>query len=211
LSLDDDPGLTEPGSTRNSNPDPNLMKHNTLEVPDMFRITILSTVVAALILTLTLAPAGQSATEPAAKLRVGVYDSRAIAIAYGNSDYLPAKEMKQKYRAAKEAGDEARVKELEAWGEDHQKKLHFQGFGRVPVTDLLELVKDRIPDVAKAAGVDVIAFECNYTGPNVEVVDVTEELALLFLPSEQALTWLKEIRQVEPLSLTELANMDHDH
>lgn len=177
----------------------------------MWRITIICTALAAVVLTLSLASATPSAPEAGAKLRVGVYDSRAIAIAYGNSDYLPAREMKQKYRAAKEAGDEARVKELETWGQDHQKKLHFQGFGRVPVTDLLELVKDRIPDVAKTAGVDVIAFECNYTGSNVEVVDITEELALLFLPNEKALTWLKEVRQVEPLSLIELANMDHDH
>ena len=41
------------------------------------------------------------------------------------------------------------MKELEAWGEQHQRQLHFQGFGRVPVDDSLAPVKDQFAKLAR--------------------------------------------------------------
>jgi len=177
----------------------------------MWRITILSTIVAALLLTLGLTCAGQSAPEAGAKLRVGVYDSRAIAIAYGNSEFNEVVKVRKEYDKAKAAGDKKLVKELEEWGPKHQRQLHRQGFGRVPVTDLLEHVRDRLPEVAQKAGVDVIAFECNYLGPGVEKVDITVELAMLFNPSEKALGWIEDMKNVEPLDLDEIEKHHDDH
>jgi hypothetical protein len=177
----------------------------------MWRNTIICTALAALVLTLGLAPAGQSAPEPGAKLRVGVYDSRAIAIAYGNSEFNPVAQKKQQHKAAKAAGDEAKVRELEEWGPRHQRQLHRQGFGRVPVTDLLEHVRDRLPEVAQKTGVDVIAFECNYLGPGVEEVDITLQLAMLFNPSKKALGWIEDMKDVEPLDLDEIEKHHDDH
>jgi hypothetical protein len=170
----------------------------------MCRIIILSTVVAALVLTFIIAPTGQSAAEPGAVLRVGVYDSRAIAIAYANSEFNTVRDKMKEYEAAKAAGDRAKVEELEEWGERRQRQLHRQGFGRVPVTDLLACVKDRFPEVARQTGVEVIAFECDYLAPGAEEVDITMELAMLFNPSDKALQWIEDIRQVEPLSLDEI-------
>ena len=177
----------------------------------MWRITILSTIVAAFILSLIFTPAGQSATEPGAKLRVGTYDNRAIAIAYGNSKFNLVNEKITQLDAAKAAGDKKRIKELEEWGPRHQRQLHRQGFGRVPVTDLLEHVRDRLPEVAQKTGVDVIAFECNYLGPGVEEVDITMELAMLFNPSRKALGWIEDMKDVEPLDLDEIEKHHDDH
>ena len=177
----------------------------------MWRITVLSTIVAALLLTLGLTPAGQSAPEAGAKLRVGVYDSRAIAIAYGNSEFNEVVKVRKEYDKAKAAGDKKRIEELEEWGPRHQRQLHRQGFGRVPVTDLLEHVRDRLPEVAQKTGVDVIAFECNYLGPGVEEVDITLELAMLFNPSKKALGWIEDMKDVEPLDLDEIEKHQDDH
>jgi len=176
----------------------------------MCRITIFSTIVAAIILTLILAPAGQSATEQNPKLRVGVYDSRAIAVAYAASEFNPVDDKMQQHQAAKAAGDEAKVQKLEAWGESHQRQLHRQGFGRVPVTDLLAHVQDRLPDVAEEANVDVIAFECNYLGPGVEEVDITMELVMLYDPSPKTLKTVAELMKHDPISIDEI-EQHHEH
>jgi hypothetical protein len=148
--------------------------------------------------------------DEAAPLRIGVYDSRAIAVAFAGSKFLRVGEKKQALKEARAAGDEGRAKELEAWGEKRQRQLHRQGFGRVPVTDLLAHVKDRLPEVAREAGVDAIAFECNYLAPGVEKVDITLELVMLFDPSERTLRTVNEIFKHEPVDLDEI-EQNHDH
>jgi hypothetical protein len=177
----------------------------------MWRVTIICTAIAAVVLSLGLTSATQTAAEAGAKLRVGVYDSRAIAIAYGNSEFNEVVKVRKEYDAAKAAGDKKRIEELEEWGPRHQRQLHRQGFGRVPVTDLLEHVRDRLPEVAQKTGVDVIAFECNYLGPGVEEVDITAELAMLFNPSKKALEWIEDMKNVEPLDLDEIEKHADDH
>ncbi|MDY7107897.1 MAG: hypothetical protein SYC29_04595 [Planctomycetota bacterium] len=176
----------------------------------MFRITILSTIVAAIILTLTLSPVGRSATEPEARLRVGVYDSRAIAVAYAASDFNPVDEKMKQYEAAMAAGDESKVEKLEQWGERSQRRLHRQGFGRVPVTDLLAHVQDRFPEIAEQTDVDVIAFECNYLARDVEEVDITMALVSLYDPSPKTLKTAREVMKHEPISLEEIER-HHEH
>ena len=59
------------------------------------------------------------------KVRVGIYDNRAIAIAYAASSFDPVSGKMKEYEAAKQAGDKKRVKELESWGKAHQRLLHF--------------------------------------------------------------------------------------
>jgi hypothetical protein len=176
----------------------------------MWRLTLISAaLVTATLLLASTRPAPAGAEEPAT-VRVGVYDSRAVAVAYAASDFNPVSEKMKQYDAAKEAGDTKRMEEYEAWGQKHQRQLHRQGFGRVPVTDLLEHVADRLPDVARETGVDVIAFECNYRGPHVEEVDVTRELVMLFDPSGKTLETVAEMAKVEPVDLDEI-EQHHDH
>ncbi len=71
------------------------------------------------------------------QLRVGVYDNRGILMAWFASEYNDVAGQQREYAQAKEAGDDERVKELGAMGPKLQRRLHFQGFGRAPVTELL--------------------------------------------------------------------------
>ena len=144
------------------------------------------------------------------KLRVGIYDNRAIAVAYAPSKYNPVSSKMKEYKEAKAAGDTERAKQLEAWGEKHQRQLHRQGFGRVPVDDLLAHVKDQLPEVARKAGVNVIAWGCDYAAPNVEQVDVTDELVKLFDPSEKTLKIVAQIKNHKPADLDEIEH-NHEH
>jgi hypothetical protein len=142
-------------------------------------------------------------------LRVGTYDNRAIAIAYANSDLLPVAAKKAEQAAARAAGDTAKVRELEAWGERHQQELHLKGFCHAPVDDLLALVADGIPTVAANAGVDVIARACDFVGEGVEVVDVTMELVMLFNPRENAFVTIEEMKKVDAVPIVDICG-GHD-
>ena len=140
-----------------------------------------------------------------AKIRIGTYDSRAIAIAYVPSRFDPTAEKKLAHDKAKAAGDLAKIKELESWGVQHQRQLHFQGFGRAPVDDLLEPVKVQIAKLAREKQLAVITMNCDYTSEQVELVDVTDDLVKLYDPSERTLKHVREIRKIKPTSLVQLA------
>ena len=139
-------------------------------------------------------------------VRVGVYDTRAIAVAYTHSTQMqtPLRAKMKEMEAAKAAGDKAKVKELDEWGQARQRQLHRQGFGRVPVSDLLACVKGRLPEVAARAGVQVIAADTDYVAPGVETVDITNELVQLYDPSPRVLAIVKDMKGKPPLDLDEI-------
>lgn len=112
------------------------------------------------------------------------------------------------YKEAKAVGDSATIRELEAWGPRFQRQLHFQTFGRAPVDDLLLLVKDKIPEVAARTGVDMIGWYPDYTGAEVEIVDITGELVALFNPTQEKLESIKQIKDVEPVPLWDITDED---
>jgi len=146
------------------------------------------------------AEAAAPSTQPGRGLRVGTYDPRAIAVAFAHSS-MQRDIMKQKMdemTKAKAAGDEKKIAELKSWGEQQQHKLHLQGFSGAPVDDILARVKDKLPQVAKRCGVEVIAGKMNYVGGGVAVVDVTDELVKLFEPSEKALKMIESLKK-QPL------------
>lgn len=146
-----------------------------------------------------------------AKIRVGTFDSRAIAIAYASSEEFnqSIKKLMEEHKKARAEGNEEKVKELESKGKAGQQKLHMQGFSTASVSDILEHIKDRIPDIAKQAGVDVIVskWDMVYQAPNAEFVDVTDLMIKPFHPSEKALKWVEDIKKQPPISLEEAKNI----
>jgi len=141
-------------------------------------------------------------------VRVGVYDNRAIAVAYAPSRFNPVPEKMIEHERAKAAGDTARVEEFEAWGEALQRTLHRQAFGRVPVDGLLLHVADGLAEVASAKDLDLIARHCDHTASHVEIVDVTDDLVRLFEPSEKTLATVADLCKRDPIDLDEI---DHAH
>jgi len=116
------------------------------------------------------------------------------------------KDMRAEYEKEKAAGDEKRVKELEAEGPAQQELMHKQGFGTWPVDDILERIKGKIPEIASRADVEVIVSKWNivYQGPGVEFVDVTERMVEPFDPDEGTLKIVREIQAQDPVPLEEL-------
>ncbi len=148
---------------------------------------------------------GQSSS-PA--MRVGIYDSRAIAIAYSRSDAFreALNDLVAQRDQAKAAGDERRVKELEARGRAQQERFHQQGFGMASVVDLMAGIRAEIPAVAREAGVGLIVskWEVVYRDPSVEYVDVTLPLVKKFGADSNLLKNLQELMKHEPVPAEQL-------
>ena len=146
-----------------------------------------------------------------AGLRVGTFDSRAVAVAYAGSDVHNRliKQMMEQHAKAKAAGDKQKTAELEAQGKAQQDQLHQQGFGTASVAGILETIKDQLPAIAKQAGVDVIVsrWDVVYQAPGVETTDVTAELIKPFNPSERTLKTVEELKKLPPVSLEELKRL----
>lgn len=144
------------------------------------------------------------------KLRVGVYDSRAIAIAYGNSAQFrkSLESVQADYKKAKEEKNDKQAKEIDARMKLQQRRFHEQGFSTGSVAGIMATVKDSLPAVAKKAGVQVIVskWELNSQSPEVEVVEVTDELVALFRPSEKVLGWVKDLKNHPPMPLEKITD-----
>jgi hypothetical protein len=143
-------------------------------------------------------------------LRIGVYDSRAVAVAWGNSAEFQKSldAVKADYKKAKAAKDDRRVKEIGDQMKAQQRRLHEQGFSTGSVANLMAKIKDSLPAAAKKAGVDVIVskWEVNYQSPGIKVVDVTDALVALFHPSAKGLEWAKSIQTHPPVPLEQITD-----
>ena len=162
--------------------------------------------------------AGDAAGQPAKPVRIGAFDSRAVALAYCRTFFKSPeftahlKKLKEEHDRAKAAGNEEKAKRLEAEGRAGQEHIHSQVFGSAPIDEILAKVKDQLPEIAKQAGVDVILSKWSiaYRSPAAQFVDVTEPLAKLFHPDETTLKMIRDLPKHQPLSAEELKKHQDD-
>lgn len=142
------------------------------------------------------------------KFRIGVYDSRAVAVAWANSTEFQAtvKTIETEHQKATAAKNEKRLKEIEAQMKSQQRRAHEQAFSTGSVASIMETVKNRLPEVAKQSGVQLIVskWEVNHQSPEIEAVDVTDKIVALFHVTERGLKWSKEIQQKPPLAIEKI-------
>ena len=142
------------------------------------------------------------------KLRVGTFDSRLIATAYVRSEAFERRlsEMRAELENAKAAGDQQRIKQLEAEGPALQKLIHQQGFSTWPVDDILATIKDELPGIAKQANVDLIIskWDIVFQRTGMNVVDITDLMVVPFGPDDETRKVLESLRKQAPVSLDQL-------
>lgn len=147
--------------------------------------------------------------------RVGTYDSRAIAIAFGNStegmEFV--KDLRYKMSKAKAAKNDSLVRSIENTGKMYQVLGHLRAFSVASVSEILSRHTADLSSAAKEAGVSLIVskFELNYCGAEIDTVDVTLALVRLFKPREQALRWISELPKHEPISMLDVLAMPPEH
>ncbi|MFZ1935386.1 MAG: hypothetical protein WCB27_24495 [Thermoguttaceae bacterium] len=162
--------------------------------------------------------AGDAASQTDKPMRVVIFDSRAVALAYYRKFYKSPeftarlKKLREDHDQAKAAGDEQKAKRLEAEGRGEQAHSHSQVFGSAPIDEIMAKIKDQLPAIAKQAGVDLIVSKWSvaYRSPDARFVDVTEPLAKLFQPDESTLKMIREIPQHPPVSVEELKKHENN-
>ncbi len=139
--------------------------------------------------------------------RIGVYDSRAIAIAWTGTPSFNAwmGPLAAEHERAKAAGDEKRAKELAAEGAARQQRLHLQGFSTAPVDDILGHLKDSLPGIQQQAGVSALVSKWDKEGlaryPAATQVDVTMALVDALHPNARQRQYAVEAQKQRPIAL----------
>jgi hypothetical protein len=149
-----------------------------------------------------------SAQDKIKALKIGVYDSRIITFAYSRSDAF--NEVMQKFSKENgevmQSGDTAKKIQTAYKMITFQYLLHQQVFSSGSAVNILAVVKDKLPQVAKDSGVSAIVskWELEFVDPSAEIVDLTQTIARLYNPKEDIAEMSKEIAGQAPVSLEEL-------
>jgi hypothetical protein len=142
-------------------------------------------------------------TNAQTEIRIGVFDSRAVAVAYYNSDFSDTKQIFQslttQMQEAKSKDDKEAVAKLEREATLRQAILHEQGFGTGSVINITETVKDKLTQLANDENLSAIVskWEISFSNNNVELIDITEKIVHFFDPNDQMKGMVKEIMQTE--------------
>lgn len=145
-------------------------------------------------------------------LRVGVYDSRAVTIAYSaskhNDNIMVAKSKAKK--KAEQAGDLEKAETIDRWMFHFSVKRHSQGFATAPVGDLLKCIEKQLPKIANDTSVDMIVskWQPDYLAKDAEVIDITPQIVAAYKPSEKTLATIKRMSEIKPI--TEADILEHE-
>jgi hypothetical protein len=173
------------------------------------QVQITISVIAVIILSV-LQPAGNMAfsQKTKASVKIGTYDSRIVTFAWSRSDYFKQHMIKfnQQNDSATIAHDTARVKELTIGIFSYQHLLHQMIFSNGSIGIVMAIVKDKLPGLAKTAGVSVILskWELNFSDPSIEIVDLTSQVAQLFQPKVNIDQMSKDISAQQPIPIDEV-------
>jgi hypothetical protein len=156
-----------------------------------FSMKQLSVLAAAIALTAGLAGAQT--------IRAGVFDKQSVVVAfYRSPQWAEVTKAKTAARdAAKKANDTAKVQDLEAWGANHQELAHRQLANEAPIANILEALAPGLPEIARRAGVHLIAPEVAFADSAVQTVDVTD-LVLAYLKADsRTLSIIQDLQKLK--------------
>jgi Skp family chaperone for outer membrane proteins len=143
------------------------------------------------------------------KTRIGTFDSRCIAIAYGRTAEFRnnISELRNELAKAKQDGDSIRIKELEELGPTKQVLMHQQGFSTGSIRNILEKLTEKIPAIAEENNVIMIVskWEVVHADESIDLVDITDNLVELFSPDEKTKEIIENIKTMEPVPLEKIS------
>ena len=136
---------------------------------------------------------------------VGVFDSRAVAVAFVRSELFDSrlKELRQRLALAKTTRDQATIKRLKEMVPTIQELAQKQAFAAEPVDNIIDLIRDKLPMVAEKAGVDVIVSKwvVAYYAKDAKFVDVTQQMTDVFVPDAETKKIIAELITTKPIRL----------
>jgi len=154
----------------------------------------------------------QSSQEPPAKVRIGAFDSRAIAMAYFGMAIRDGllENLYAEHRKATASRDDKLAAKLATKGQLLQKLLHRQMFGAARAPDAVAKIKPSLPKLADSLGVDMVVsvHDIAFQGPSIEVVDVTMEMVELFDPDPETLEKIRAVMDRPPVADSIIERME---
>lgn len=158
------------------------------------------------ILFISIYPNVVFAQAKSAPIKLGTYDSRIVTLAYSRSEHFAKvmNEMKES-ETIMLSNDTVKMKETIYKIFTKQYILHQQVFSNGSSANILHLVKDKLPQVAKDAGVFALVskWELTYADPNVELIDLTMPVSKLFNPSADFDKMVPDMQNQAPIPLEE--------
>ena len=139
------------------------------------------------------------------KLRIGVFDSRAVAIAFYNSKFSSNQQifttLDSQMEEAKEKDDKEAIAKIEREATLRQAMMHQQGFGDGSVNNITGTIKDKMDQLAKNENLAAIVskWELVFSGTDIELVDITVKVVDFFEPNERMKEMTKEVMLSEPI------------
>jgi hypothetical protein len=138
-------------------------------------------------------------------VRVGVYDSRVVTLAWSRTpkfNELISRMRRESDSLSKSPDSNARLQDVYR-NFTFQYLLHQQVFCTGSSAWVTNLIKDKLPALAKQENVSVIVskWELTWTDSPVEVVDLTMKVAALFEPGSDFEKIAGEILKQEPIPL----------
>ncbi|MCC6659422.1 MAG: hypothetical protein IT437_00915 [Phycisphaerales bacterium] len=141
-------------------------------------------------------PGVGSPAAPGPRLRVGTFDRQSLVVAYYRSwvarDHIT--ELRAARDAAVQAGDAAKVRDLEKQGAALQDLAHEQLSGGAPIDNILGRTRALLPGIAAAAKVDVIVAGRVVYPLDTEAVDVTEQYLVALKADDATRKVIAELR-----------------
>ena len=140
-------------------------------------------------------------------VKIGTYESRVITLAYSRSDTFGIRlsAMQQQSESDIQGSDSTKKVQAACRMITFQFLLHQQVFCTGTSSAIITIIKDKLPQVAKEAGVSSIVskWELSYNDPSVEIVDLTLPIAKLFKPKGDFENMAKEIAAQKPIPIEE--------
>jgi len=154
-----------------------------------------------LTLTLLIATAGVSCIGCGPEIRVGTYDSRAVACAFYRSEAFNQRleDLKARLKEARAAGNTKEVQRIKALPPQWQRLAHQQGFGDAPIPGIIERIADKLPKIQEKAGVDKIVDKRRNRDLFAPRVDVTDAMVDLFNPTDETRKVISELIKHPPV------------
>ncbi len=127
---------------------------------------------------------------------VGTFHKKSIVVAYYRSDaWKKAVDQKrEEQKAARAAGDQAKVAELEKWGAGSQELAHRQLEGKAPIDSVVEALRPVLTEVAARHGAAGIAAD---PPKGVRTVDLTTQILDAMGADEKTRKVIEELRKLE--------------
>ena len=151
--------------------------------------------------------------------RIGIYDSRAIAIAFVGSEVYRTTagkkmaEMMQERNKAEAEGNTQRIIELKTWKQTQQALRRRQVFSTASVDDILAHISDQLHGIKKAAKVDLLVSKWDKTtldrNRQAKRVDVTMQIVAALKPKEKQKKMAIDIQKRDPVPLGKRTGCKH--